>query len=139
MAIQSISYDKSILLLFQAMIHISDMARDLILKEIISQHEEISELLCSYFLKTTLFWVIEETQRSIWDPKYMMLCFHLCLERLMKFIIDENCPNYFLPLNNMFNGRFSLSGAMIHISDMARDLYHPHKRKMRSMVHEGIL
>ena len=54
----------------------------IILKEIISQHEAISELLCSYFLKTTLFWVIEETQRSIWDPKYMMLCFHLCLERL---------------------------------------------------------
>jgi hypothetical protein len=24
--------------------------------------------------------------------------------------IVENCPNYFLPLNNMFNGRFSLSG-----------------------------
>jgi len=35
----------------------------IILKEIISQHEDISELLCSYFLKTTLFWVIEETQR----------------------------------------------------------------------------
>jgi hypothetical protein len=67
----------------------------IILKEIISQHEEISELLCSYFLKTTLFWVIEETQRSIWDPKYMMLCFHLCLERLMQFIIEDNCPNYF--------------------------------------------
>jgi hypothetical protein len=36
----------------------------IILKEIISQHEEISELLCSYFLKTTLFWVIEETQAT---------------------------------------------------------------------------
>ena len=82
----------------------------IILKEIISQHKEVSELLCSYFLKTTLFWVIEETQRSIWDPKYMMLCFHLCLERLMQFIIEENCPNYFVPMNNMFNGRFSLSG-----------------------------
>ena len=82
----------------------------IILKEIISQHEDISELLCSYFLKTTLFWVIEETQRSIWDPKYMILCFHLCLERLMKFIIEENCPNYFMPINNMFNGRISLSG-----------------------------
>jgi hypothetical protein len=81
----------------------------IILKEIISQHEDISELLCSYFLKTTLFWVIEETQRSIWDPKYMVLCFHLCLERLMQFILEENCPNYFLPINNMFNGRFSLS------------------------------
>ena len=80
----------------------------IILKEIISQQEEVSELLCSYFLKTTLFWVIEETQRSIWDPKYMMLCFHLCLERLMQFIIEDNCPNYFLPINNMFNGRFSL-------------------------------
>ena len=82
----------------------------IILKEIISQHEDISELLCSYFLKTTLFWVIEETKRSIWDPKYMMLCFHLCLERLIQFIIDDNCPSYFLPINNMFNGRFSLAG-----------------------------
>jgi len=66
----------------------------IILREIINQHEDISELLCSYFLKTTLFWVIEETQRSLWDPKYMVLCFHLCLERLIQFIIEENCPNY---------------------------------------------
>jgi hypothetical protein len=79
------------------------------LKDIIRQHEDISELLCSYFLKTTLFYVIEETQRSIWDPKYMMLSFHLCLERLMQFIIEENCPNYFVPMNNIFNERFSLS------------------------------
>jgi hypothetical protein len=26
----------------------------------------------------------------------------------MQFIIEDNCPNYFLPINNMFNGRFSL-------------------------------
>jgi hypothetical protein len=73
-----------------------------ILKEIISYHEDISELLCSYLLKTTLFWVIEETQRSIWDPKYIMLCFHLCLERLMQFIIDANSPNYFVPMKKVF-------------------------------------
>ena len=30
------------------------------LKDIIRQHEDISELLCSYVLKTTLCWVIED-------------------------------------------------------------------------------
>ena len=39
----------------------------------------------------------------------MMLFLHLCLEHLMQLIVEDNCPNYFLPINNMFNGRFSLS------------------------------
>ena len=41
---------------------------------------------------------------------YDVFFFHLCLERLLQFIIDENCPNYFVLMNNMFNERFSMSG-----------------------------
>lgn len=77
------------------------------LKESINAHECISGILCSYYLKTTLFWAIEETPRTLWNSKYTMLCFHLCLERLEQFIMMETCPNYFVPSNNMFKGKFT--------------------------------
>lgn len=77
------------------------------LKESINAHECISGILCSYFLKTTLFWTIEETPHTLWNSKYTMLCFHLCLNRLEHFIRVEKCPNYFVPTNNMFKGKFT--------------------------------
>lgn len=82
----------------------------IILKEVICVHNDISEYLCSYFLKTTVFWVIEENPLSVWNIHFFTLSFHLCLERLIQFIVKENCPNYFVRNSNMFSGRFTPSG-----------------------------
>ncbi|XP_063448045.1 uncharacterized protein LOC134727596 [Mytilus trossulus] len=82
----------------------------LILKEVIDVHHDIAEHLCSYFLKTTVFWVIEDNPQSIWNVDFLILSFHLCLERLIQFIVEENCPNYFVRINNMFLERFTSEG-----------------------------
>ncbi|XP_076107325.1 uncharacterized protein LOC143075677 [Mytilus galloprovincialis] len=82
----------------------------LILKEVICVHHDIAEHLCSYFLKTTIFWVIEDNPQSIWNVDFLILSFHLCLERLIQFIVEENCPNYFVRINNMFLERFTPAG-----------------------------
>ncbi|VDI09974.1 Hypothetical predicted protein [Mytilus galloprovincialis] len=79
----------------------------IILKEVISCHKNIETLICSYFLKTVLFWAIEESRRSFWVPNNIVLCFHLCFRRLIQFVVNENCPNYFVVRNNMFEGRFT--------------------------------
>ncbi|CAC5422269.1 unnamed protein product [Mytilus coruscus] len=80
----------------------------LVLKEIIEK-QNIAQLLCSYFLKTVIFWVVEETSSSYWIPQNIILCFHLCLRRLIQFVNDEDCPNYFVRSNNMFRERFNKS------------------------------
>ncbi|XP_076084156.1 uncharacterized protein LOC143054942 [Mytilus galloprovincialis] len=77
-------------------------------KEIIDTNN-VQPLLCSYFLKTVIFWVVEETSFSFWTPQNILCCLHLCVERLLQFVINKNCPNYFVKGNNMFRKRFNAS------------------------------
>ncbi|KAJ8304282.1 hypothetical protein KUTeg_017865 [Tegillarca granosa] len=64
----------------------------LYLKYAINSNTEVKDLLCSYFLKTTLFFCIEEKTSS-------------GTKRLMKWVSDEYCPNFFVKENNMFEGK----------------------------------
>lgn len=77
------------------------------LKEVIEHEENCKELLCSYFLKTCLFWLIEETDNDaqVWNVDNLWNCFALCLNKLKTWVASGNCPNYFIPENNMFSGR----------------------------------
>ena len=71
------------------------------LKEVIDVNTEIKGLLCSYFLKTALFWEIS-TGHMQWDASNFLSCFWKCLQRLLFWINNEYCPNFFIPENNMF-------------------------------------
>lgn len=46
----------------------------IILKEILSYHKNIEKLICSCFLKTVLFWAIEESSRSFWVRETIFVC-----------------------------------------------------------------
>lgn len=54
-----------------------------------------------------MFWVIEETNSTFWIPTNILLCIRLCIRRVIQFVIEENCPNYFVICNNMFLERFN--------------------------------
>ena len=74
------------------------------LKEAIEVNLEIKGLLCSYFLKTALFWEITTTSNP-WNPSSLLSCFWNCFRRLLQWISCSYCPNYFVPQNNMFEGK----------------------------------
>ncbi|VDI17625.1 Hypothetical predicted protein [Mytilus galloprovincialis] len=38
------------------------------IKEIVDKHEDLKSLLCSYFMKTLMFWISEESDPSMWRP-----------------------------------------------------------------------
>ncbi|KAK3082956.1 hypothetical protein FSP39_010048 [Pinctada imbricata] len=76
----------------------------LFLKEKIEQNSEVEGLLCSYFMKTAVFWEIVEGQTK-WAPSCFLQCFWVCLGRVLQWIKDENSPNFFIPENNMFFGK----------------------------------
>ncbi|MEW8546325.1 MAG: hypothetical protein AB2693_22640, partial [Candidatus Thiodiazotropha sp.] len=59
----------------------------------------------SYHLKTCLFYMIENTPASLWTPDKLLACLQGCLHCLMQWAIIGNCPNYFIPEENMFEGR----------------------------------
>ncbi|XP_062574295.1 uncharacterized protein LOC134236139 [Saccostrea cucullata] len=66
------------------------------LKEIICD-----KLLCSYFMKTILFWKIQNNPSDSWTPSSLLKNFWNCYKCLMHSIYSENLPNFFIPENNM--------------------------------------
>ncbi|XP_063410041.1 uncharacterized protein LOC134693230 [Mytilus trossulus] len=79
----------------------------LMLKEVIDQKEKFNGLLCSYFLKTVLFWVSEESEPSMWRPENILPCFMKCFKRLIYYVYYKYLPHYFIIENNLFDCRFN--------------------------------
>ncbi|CAC5390047.1 unnamed protein product [Mytilus coruscus] len=81
----------------------------LTLKRIINTNDDVKDLLCSYFLKTALFWVSEEEDIEIFQIVRLFYCFSLCLDKIILWINNCYCPNYFIPKYNMFLGKVDQS------------------------------
>nr|XP_034306411.1 uncharacterized protein LOC117682582 isoform X2 [Crassostrea gigas] len=73
------------------------------LKEVINQQsEETNKLLCSYHMKTTVFWAIQQNTLFHWCPKNLLAGFWVCFKLLLKWVYEGICPNFFIPQNNLF-------------------------------------
>ena len=63
---------------------------------------EEEKLLCSYHMKTTIFWVIQQNTTLDWNPQNLLGGFWICFKLLLKWVYEGVCPNFFIPENNMF-------------------------------------
>ena len=73
------------------------------LKEVINNlSDETKDLLCSYHMKTVVFWVIQENTVPFWCPQNLLAGFWVCFKLLLKWVYEGVCPNFFIPRNNMF-------------------------------------
>ncbi|XP_078322088.1 uncharacterized protein LOC144621922 [Crassostrea virginica] len=73
------------------------------LKEVIdNQSNETKKLLCSYHMKTVIFWVIQQNVVPIWCPQNLLAGFWVCFKLLIKWVYEGICPNFFIPQNNLF-------------------------------------
>ncbi|XP_022305144.2 uncharacterized protein LOC111112110 [Crassostrea virginica] len=73
------------------------------LKEVIDkQSEETNKLLCSYHMKTVIFWVIQQNAVPLWCPQNLLEGFWVCFKLLLKWVYEGVCPNFFIPQNNLF-------------------------------------
>ncbi|XP_048781236.1 uncharacterized protein LOC125683809 [Ostrea edulis] len=78
----------------------------IILKECIEKMDSYPEnTLCSYFIKTLTFWIIQDTVPELWRPENIVICCLMCLLRLTCWIKNERCPNFFIPERNMFQSK----------------------------------
>ena len=77
----------------------------IILKDIIKPKH--GDLICSYFLKTIMFWLSEESCPSDWKPGSFLSCFLNCFRRLKYCVEYKTCLHYFIPDNNLFEDRFT--------------------------------
>nr|XP_022310281.1 uncharacterized protein LOC111115736 [Crassostrea virginica] len=73
------------------------------LKEVIDkQSEETNKLLCSYHMKTVIFWAIQQNAVPLWCPQNLLGGFWVCFKLLLKWVYEGVCPNFFIPENNLF-------------------------------------
>ncbi|XP_078322106.1 uncharacterized protein LOC111112406 [Crassostrea virginica] len=73
------------------------------LKEVIDkQSDETNKLLCSYHMKTVIFWVIQHNAVPLWSPQNLLASFWVCFKLLLKWVYEGVCPNFFIPENNLF-------------------------------------
>ncbi|KAK3100406.1 hypothetical protein FSP39_019348 [Pinctada imbricata] len=80
----------------------------IMLKNYIQKWERLADLLCSYFLKTALFFAIESTAHLKWTPSNILLCVKTTVGKIMEWVAHCYCPNYFIPENNMFIGKINI-------------------------------
>ena len=64
-----------------------------------------SEVLTSYHCKTAMLHLIDMTPSQFWRPDNLLLCLNTALHCLLLWSIDSNCPNFFIPDENMFRWR----------------------------------
>ncbi|XP_062580648.1 uncharacterized protein LOC134242567 [Saccostrea cucullata] len=75
----------------------------LFLKECINSGlSEEDKLLCSYHMKTAVFWGIQLNIMPCWCPQNLLQCFWVCFKLILKWVYEGICPNFFIPENNMF-------------------------------------
>nr|XP_022315408.1 uncharacterized protein LOC111119494 [Crassostrea virginica] len=73
------------------------------LKEVIDkQSAETNKLLCSYHMKTAVFWMIQQNVVPLWCPQNFLAGFWVCFKLLLKWVYKGVCPNFFIPQNNLF-------------------------------------
>ncbi|XP_052690425.1 uncharacterized protein LOC128168268 [Crassostrea angulata] len=75
----------------------------LFLKEVMNQQsEDTNKLLCSYHMKTIVFWAIQQNTLPYWCPQNLLAGFWVCFKLLLKWVYEGVCPNFFIPQNNLF-------------------------------------
>ncbi|XP_062618592.1 uncharacterized protein LOC134280185, partial [Saccostrea cucullata] len=76
----------------------------LFLREIIHYRlsDDHDKLLCSYHMKTAVFWAIQQNTLQHWCPQNLLGFFWVCFKQILKWVYEGVCPNFFIPQNNMF-------------------------------------
>ncbi|KAK3100324.1 hypothetical protein FSP39_018144 [Pinctada imbricata] len=75
-----------------------------VLKEIPETDTETGNVLCSYFKKTAVFWEISENVND-WSTRDFLNRFLNVFHRVIRWVEEGYCPNFFIPEQNMFYGK----------------------------------
>ena len=90
------------------------------LKNIIDRNDKVKGLLCSYFMKTAVFWLSEEISINTFQLQNLFHCYCLSLDKLITWVKCCYCPNYFIPEHNMFRGKINRSNSRLLLDILER-------------------
>lgn len=90
------------------------------LKEVVNQDKE-EPLLCSYFVKNTMFWQIQ-IGNITWNPHDLLRCFWKCFKHLLVCVLRGEMFNFFIPQNNMFASKLVTSQGVRSLKNLKDQL-----------------
>ena len=96
--------ERHLMLNFNSVQHKCYVLLKLIKKDIINPALG-SEVLTSYHCKTAMLHLIDKTPSQFWRPDNLLFCLNTALHCLLLWSMDRNCPNFFIPDENMFRWR----------------------------------
>lgn len=65
------------------------------------------DCITTYHWKTCLFYMMEENEPIVWKNKRLFHCVTLCIKQMLEWVKRGCCPNYFIPGENLFDGRMN--------------------------------
>ncbi|XP_060578924.1 uncharacterized protein LOC132735907 [Ruditapes philippinarum] len=68
---------------------------------------QFEDVISSYMCKTVLFHCIANSHFNIWRENNLLSCLSSCLYHLYNNIINENCPHFIIPENNLMRSKIS--------------------------------
>ena len=90
------------------------------LKNIIDRNDKVKGLLCSYFMKSAVFWLSEEISINTFQLQHLLHCYFLSLDKLITWVKCCYSPNYFIPEHNMFRGKINRSNSRLLLTILER-------------------
>ena len=79
------------------------------------------ESITSYHCKTCLLYLIENSPENFWVANNLLACLHNCLKLLLIWTETGVLPNYFIPAENMLDGRIQ-DELRVRLSQCLKDL-----------------
>lgn len=67
------------------------------------EHVAHGSVLSTYFFKTAMLWLCEERPKEFWEYENVPIAVKEILVKLLVWFVEKNCPNYFIPENNMLD------------------------------------
>lgn len=98
------------------------------LREIVNQNIQ-EPFLCSYFLKTTMFWLIQAGHIK-WCPNNLLECFWQCFKYLFHCVHRGVMSNFFIPQNNMFASKLATTEGVRSLEFL--------KEQLKSLYETGV-
>ncbi|XP_053403339.1 uncharacterized protein LOC123555713 [Mercenaria mercenaria] len=68
----------------------------------------LNGIVTSYQCKTVLMYLVEITNSELWREENLISCIIMSLRLLQLCVFINNCPHYFIPENNLLDGRLNL-------------------------------
>ncbi|XP_045202238.2 uncharacterized protein LOC123555712 [Mercenaria mercenaria] len=68
----------------------------------------LNGIVTSYQCKTVLMHLVEITNSQLWREENLISCIIMSLRLLQLCVFINNCPHYFIPENNLLDGRLNL-------------------------------